>query len=206
MTHQPHEHNRHAFISYRRSDSPLVEQIIEALEPGYPTWRDTVEIRGGQVWREEIVRAIDSAYALILVISPRTEESKEVYAEYFYARGRKVPVIPLLIAETGLPFGLENLNARLWYQNHEHALKDLIDDLKHYRRHAPAVEPADDVKTYLRALQFNYLMAVENYTPMAGVVRVRQDRTAGRIHPVVMGSEFVLRKSSKLYANQQVAE
>ena len=181
MTHQRHEHNRHAFISYRRSDGPAVEQIIEALGPGYPMWRDTAKIRGGQVWREEIVRAIDSAYALILVISPRTDESKEVYAEYFYALGRNVPVIPLLIAETEFPFGLENLNARLWYRNPEQALRDLIDDLNHYRGRAPALELADDVKTYLRALQFNYLMAVENYTPVAGVARSRQTRRSGMV-------------------------
>ena len=206
MTRQPHEHNRRAFISYRRSDGLAVEKIIEALGRDYPTWRDTSEIRGGQVWREQIVRAIDSAYALILVISPRTEESKEVYAECFYAQARKVPLIPLLIAETDLPFGLENLNARFWHRNRQRALTDLVSDLDHYRRHAPAVEPADDVKTYLRALQFNYLMAVENYTPMAGVARFRPNRTAARLHSVVMGSEFVLRKCSKLHLGEQVAD
>ncbi len=206
MTRQLHEHNRRAFISYRRSDGPAVEQIIKALGPDYPTWRDTSDIRGGQVWREEIVRAIDSAYALILVISSRTEESKEVYAEYFYALGRKVPIIPLLIAETNLPFGLENLNARFWYRNPAQALKDLITDLDYYRFQAPALEPAHDKKTYLSALQFNYLMAVKNYTPMAGVARFRPSRTAGRLNPVVMGSEFVIRKCSKLYSDKQVPE
>jgi len=206
MTNQPQDHSSHAFISYRHSDGPVVEQVRAALEPCYPIWRDTIEIRGGQVWRENIVRAIDSAYAMILVVSTRTEESQEVYAEYFYALGCNVPVIPLLIEETGLPFDLGNVNARLWYRNPVKALEELRDDLDHYRHRATASVPADDVQTYLGALKFNYLMAVENYTPMAGVARFRPERTARCPQAVVMRPEFSLRKSSPLNAGQNVNE
>ena len=63
--------DRHVFISYRRSDSAVVDDLIAALR-GYTCWRDTTAIAGGQVWREEIIRAIEAAYAMILVVSTDT--------------------------------------------------------------------------------------------------------------------------------------
>lgn len=159
--------DRHVFISYRRSDSSVVDELVTALSGRFTCWRDTARISGGQVWREEITRALDVAYAMILAVSPETEQSKEVYAEYFYALGRKVPVIPLLITQCQLPFGLENVNARAWHKDKQLAVKELHGDLDLYNRRAPALEPTNDIHTYLNALQLGYLMNVGNYTPMA---------------------------------------
>jgi hypothetical protein len=36
MSKFPETTPRHAFISYRRSDAPDVDQLVEALGPGYP--------------------------------------------------------------------------------------------------------------------------------------------------------------------------
>ena len=162
--------DRHVFISYRRSDSAVVDDLLAALSDRYASWRDTARIVGGQVWREEITRALDLAYAMILVVSTETEQSKEVYAEYFYALGRKVPVIPVLFTRCKLPFGLESVNARLWYQDKQRTVKELRSDLDRYRAEAPLMEPTNDVRTYLGGMQLGYLMAVGNYTPMAGKV------------------------------------
>jgi len=92
-----------------------------------------------------------------------------VYAEYFYALGREVPVIPLLISDGKLPFGLENINARLWYEDKPRAVKELRGDLDHYRAQAASLKPASDKEIYLAALKMGEnLIAVGNYTPMAG--------------------------------------
>lgn len=80
---QENHNTPHAFISYCRDDAAVVDELVAALGEAYPTWRDTSEIRDGQRWREQIVRAIDHAYAVIVVVSRTTEHSKEVYAEYF---------------------------------------------------------------------------------------------------------------------------
>jgi formylglycine-generating enzyme required for sulfatase activity len=206
MDNQTPIHNRHVFISYRRSDADIVNELIAVLGDDYPCWRDTARIRGGQVWRETITRGIDLAYAMILIISPDTQHSKEVYAEYFYAQGRSVPVIPFLISDCDLPFGLENVNARLWFKDKEQSLEDLREDLAMYRDRAPEAEPGSDVHTYLRALQFEYLMAVENYTPMAGAGRYRERPISGRLHAVVMRPEFGLRKTSPLVEEGKAPE
>jgi TIR domain len=199
-------HNRHVFISYRRSDAGIVNELIAALGDDYPCWRDTARIRGGQVWRETITHGIDLAYAMILIISPDTQHSKEVYAEYVYAQGRSVPVIPFLISDCDVPFGLEHVHARLWFKDKEQSLEDLREDLAMYRDQAPEAEPRSDVHTYLRALQFAYLMAVENYTPMAGAGRYRARPISGRLHAVVMRPEFGLRKTSPLVEERKAPE
>lgn len=54
------------------------------------------------------------------------------------------------------------------------------------RTDGPVVGPADDVQTYLSALKLDYLMAVKNYTPMAGVARFRPERAVRRPRSVVM--------------------
>lgn len=196
---------RHVFISYRRDDSAIADELIGALS-GFDFWRDTERIDGGQLWREAIARALDAAYAMILVISPRTEQSKEVYAEYFYADGQHVPVIPLLIDSCDLPFGLANRNARAWHQDKQQAVQHLRADLEKYRAKAPSLEPANDLHTYLRALQIGYLMAVGNYTPMAGEVRRRRETVSRLPQPVVMRPEFSLRRSSALFGERPVEE
>jgi formylglycine-generating enzyme required for sulfatase activity len=199
--------DRHVFISYLRDDSAVVDDLITALSGhGYECWRDTERIDGGQLWREAIARGLDAAYAMILVVSPRTEQSKEVYAEFFYADGRGVPVIPLMIGKCDLPFQLGDRNARSWYRDQAQAIQQLRSDLDSYRAKAPIPESADDLQTYLRALQIGYLMAVHNYTPMAGEGRHRRESRARRPQPVVMRPAFSLRRSSALFAERQVEE
>ena len=198
--------DRHVFISYRRSDGAFVDDLIAALK-GYICWRDTAGIAGGQVWREEIIRAIEAAYVMILVVSADTEQSKEVYAEYFYAFGHKVPIIPLVISDCKLPFGLENINARLWYEDKPRAVKELRSDLDRYRAQAASLKPASDQEIYLAALKMGEnLMAVGNYTPMAGEGRFRRERALRAPRPVVMQSEFTWRRSGSLLGDRRVEE
>ena len=181
-----------------------MNKLEESLGEAYPSWRDTARIRGGQHWREEIVRAIDAAYALILIVSPETEHSREVYAEYFYALGHEVPVIPVLVAKCDLPFGQENVNARLWFEDPKDALQQIKEDLDHYRHKAPAAEVLSEEMAYLNALQFDYLLHVENYTHMAGVAKRHVQKTFRRPQAVVMRPDIHVRRSSPLFEKQQV--
>jgi hypothetical protein len=198
--------DRHVFISYRRSDSGVVDELLAALSGRHVCWRDTAHIAGGQVWRERLARALDTAYAMILVVSPETEHSKEVYAEYFYALGHNVPIIPLLINPCELPWGLEIVNARLWYRDRQRAVRELRGDLDLYHQRAPALGPTNDIHTYLNALQLGYLMNVGNYTPMAGEGRFRPERVVRRPQAVVMRPEFSLRRSNPLFGDRQIED
>jgi hypothetical protein len=197
------------FISYRRQDAAVVDELISALRDSHPAWRDTTQLRSGQPWRETIVRAIDQAYALILVVSARTESSREVYAECFYALGRGMPVIPLLSEDCELPFGLARLNALTWHRDREQTLRRLKEDLDAYRFAAGSVAPADAIETYLSSLRLAYLLNVGNYTPMLGQVRQRRLRAGASASPlrsVEMQSRFSLRRSSPLLRVQEMVE
>jgi hypothetical protein len=190
----------HIFISYRHSDTSAVDDLVQALGEAYPVWRDTVGIRAGQLWREQIARAIDTSYAMILVVSPDTEHSKEVYAEYFYAQGRKVPVVPVLVSEGRLPFDLGAVHALRWHVDQDVALRELKGSLDYHRaRHVPTRESVSEEHTFLRALQLAYLLYVENYTRMAGVVHRGFREAPVQPRAVVMRSSFSLRRSGPLF-------
>ena len=200
--------NRRVFISYRRldKDSAVVDELTAKLSEFNP-WRDTADIVGRQVWRETIASAIDASFAMILVVSADTEQSKEVYAEYFHALARKVQVIPLLIADCKLPFDLGNTNARLWFKDCDRALQELRDDLKRYRDEASPLEPASDMRTYLGAMQLGCLMAVGNYTPMTGEGRFRPELASRGLRPVApMKSEFTWRRSATSFGDRPAGE
>jgi hypothetical protein len=204
-----HEHTSaqgHVFISYRHDDASVVDELIAALGERHPCWRDTTQIRGGQAWREAIVRAIDAAYALILVVSTETGRSKEVYAEFFYAQGRGVPIIPLWTCDCELPFDLGDTHARHWHRDREPNLRALEADLDAYRRQLPRLAAASERQTYLNALRLSYLLNVANYTTLSGELHRRARRVTATPQPVVMHSTFALRRQSPLLADHEVPE
>lgn len=64
----------HAFISYVREDSHLVDRLQQVLETaGIPVWRDTADLWPGEDWRKNIRRAItDDALAFVACFSQRS--------------------------------------------------------------------------------------------------------------------------------------
>ncbi len=69
-------------MSYVEEDSSLVQELTEGLEAsGYKTWyyeRDSVP---GLSYLEQMGEAIDSAKAMVLVISPQSVTSRQVTTE-----------------------------------------------------------------------------------------------------------------------------
>lgn len=61
----------HAFLSYVREDSTMVDQFEQALHiAGIPVWRDTSDLWPGEDWREKIREAItDNALVFIACFS-----------------------------------------------------------------------------------------------------------------------------------------
>jgi formylglycine-generating enzyme required for sulfatase activity len=70
------------FISYARKDAGSVDAITRLLEEaGVSIWRDSDRILGGQYFGEAIVHAIAHSRVLLLMCSPHSFESDNVFRE-----------------------------------------------------------------------------------------------------------------------------
>jgi hypothetical protein len=92
------------FISYTRRDAQVVSRFDAVLRSlGLRVWMDA-EIRGGDEWRASITDALGRSRLVLLVHSPRAEQSAEVQKEVAVAAGMKLPIVPVRI-EDALPRG-----------------------------------------------------------------------------------------------------
>jgi hypothetical protein len=91
------------FISYSRSDKEIVDRLISQLEEaGLPLWVDRKDIGGGHLRHEEIVQAIQTCSAFILVLSPSSVVSDNVRRELDLAVENEVPILPVMLKPTEL--------------------------------------------------------------------------------------------------------
>ncbi|MEM9572216.1 MAG: toll/interleukin-1 receptor domain-containing protein [Pseudomonadota bacterium] len=103
------------FLSYRRTDQALAQNLVEALQrEGVRVWWDQM-IEGGEDWREAIVENLTAARSLVILFSEECNTSKQLKKELSIADGLDKEVIPVLIEDTK-PKGhyLYELSARNW--------------------------------------------------------------------------------------------
>ncbi|MEW8062182.1 MAG: toll/interleukin-1 receptor domain-containing protein, partial [Candidatus Thiodiazotropha sp.] len=102
------------FISYSRVDTDFVVKLRESLtQRDYQVWVDQDSIPYAVEWRPEIQQAIDSAQAVIFVISPESAASAECEKEINYALSiykRLIPIIYRPVDPAQLPQQLRKLN------------------------------------------------------------------------------------------------
>jgi hypothetical protein len=101
---------KHIFISYSHADSAMMKRLRadllrakldvwtdEGLEPGLPSWRDSIE------------KAIKEASCVIVLLSPDAKLSEWVNREIDYAQAHKIRIFPAWVTgdETdAIPFAL----------------------------------------------------------------------------------------------------
>jgi hypothetical protein len=88
------------FVSYSRQDSEFVDQLVRDLKSqGVEVWIDREDLRnrGGARWQEAIAQGIRDCDAFILVMSPRSAESRHVRQELSIAFEREKRVIPVVL-------------------------------------------------------------------------------------------------------------
>lgn len=95
------------FLSYSRGDAQQADDWVANLEQfGYRVWIDRAGIRGGQQWMATIVRSIQEAQAVILLLSPNSARSDNVRREIDIAVQAKKRIIPVEIQATAIPGAL----------------------------------------------------------------------------------------------------
>ena len=107
---------RDVFISYASPDSAVAETVCEALErAGITCWIAPRDVTPGTFYADEIVRAIDTAKAVVLILSRNASDSHHVLREVERAISKRHPVISIRIDRAPLPAGLEYfLNMSQW--------------------------------------------------------------------------------------------
>jgi predicted nucleotide-binding protein len=103
------------FVSYARSDSPVVRKVIRALEQeGLSVWYDAANLEAGQDWAREIEGALKSARAIVAFLSKNSVQSLWVTREIQHALQNKVRLIPVLLPGADwadLPVELRHIHA-----------------------------------------------------------------------------------------------
>jgi hypothetical protein len=99
------------FISYSRKDIAFVRKLAGDLEKaGYSVWWDVSGLRGGDDWVRVIPAAIRASDTFVVVLSPNSAVSEWVEKEYTQALHLRRKIIPIMLEESDVPFGLNNIN------------------------------------------------------------------------------------------------
>lgn len=98
------------FISYSRKDERFARQLATALSNrGYDVWIDVEDIPAGMKWSSAIQQGLDSANAMVVVISPDSMASTNVEDEWQYFLDQRKPVVPILLREAKVHFQLSRI-------------------------------------------------------------------------------------------------
>jgi TolB-like protein/Flp pilus assembly protein TadD len=96
------------FVSYASQDAAVADSIVESLEAhGLKCWIAPRDVKPGAQYADAIVRAINDAKALVLVMSGSAVDSTHVAREVERAASKRKPIIPFRIDAAALNPELE---------------------------------------------------------------------------------------------------
>jgi adenylate cyclase len=100
--------NSDVFVSYASADAAVANSIVEKLEQhGLICWLAPRNVKPGAVYAEAIVRAINEAKALVLVLSVNTMASAHVGREVERAASKRKQIVAFRVDATPLSEELE---------------------------------------------------------------------------------------------------
>ena len=104
------------FISYASHDTTVASDVAAALEgQGLKCWIAPRDVTPGAHYASEIVHAIDSAKAIVLILSQDAATSPHVFREIERATSKRHPVVTLRLDQAPLPAEFEYfLNTSQW--------------------------------------------------------------------------------------------
>lgn len=135
------------FISYSRRDVEIVDKIVAALEQaGMSVWIDREDIRAGNSWRVQIVEAIDTCDAFVLMLSGNSAISTNVHKEVILSQDSARTLFITMLEPTKPPAEIRYQLAGLQFIDFQalgfdKSTAQLIDALK---AHLKKLRPAGD--------------------------------------------------------------
>lgn len=131
--------NLDTFVSYSHHNAEAVLPIIESIEAdGITVWIDRDELRVGQNWAGQIVRAIKAADRFCLMCSAQAFESDHVRREVYLADKYGKTMVPVRLDDSEMPEDIEYfLIGRQWVdmfsvdeKERSQALKAILTNLE----------------------------------------------------------------------------
>ena len=96
------------FISYASPDAEVAQKVCSALEAaGLPCWMAPRDVKAGAQYADAIVRAINQAKAVVLLLSGRAVASSHVAREVERAASKRKQIIPFRLDAAALNPELE---------------------------------------------------------------------------------------------------
>jgi TolB-like protein len=138
--------SRTVFLSYASHDAEIANTVCLFLEShGVSCWMAPRDVVPGAFYAEAIVRAIDAAEVVVLILSQNAAVSSHVVREIERAASKRHPVVSFRIDVTPMPPGLEYfLNTSHWLDTSASgvtpALPKLVDAVQ--RLIAPVTGPS----------------------------------------------------------------
>jgi hypothetical protein len=136
------------FTSYSRRDTETVDTIVAKMaQAGISVWIDREAIKAGNTWRVQIVQAIDTCNAFVLMLSPNSAASDNVRKEIDLSQDSGRTIFAVMLEPTKLPAEIRYQLAGLQFIDiqmlgFDQAVDRLIETVReHIAKFAPAVEP-----------------------------------------------------------------
>ena len=91
------------FLSYAGEDREWVRRLANALlEQGLNVWYDEIEIKPGDMWRDQTEKGLRASTYVVMVITPEAVHSNWQAAELGAALASQKPLIPIVAADVPL--------------------------------------------------------------------------------------------------------
>lgn len=123
------------FVSYSREDAARVSNLVAKLRAaGVSLWIDQGGIDAASQWSEQIVNALESAKALLLLVSDSSVHSHNVAKEVVLVSERKGHILPVHLQPTAIPPALKYQLAGIqhveYFTDSDNALKTILRALE----------------------------------------------------------------------------
>src|SRR5512134_2388445 len=135
------------FTSYSRRDTEIVDSIVAKMsQAGMSVWIDREAIKAGNAWRVQIVQAIDTCHAFVLMLSPNSAASDNVRKEIDLSQDSGRTIFAVMLEPTKLPAAIRYQLAGLQFIDvnmlgFDKAISQLIETVK---EHLAKFEPVEE--------------------------------------------------------------
>lgn len=120
------------FISYSHHDYETAMKLVDALTAENVTLWSDQQIRAGDKWESEILKALNEASVYVFLVSPDFVASDWAMYEIGHALARSketgAPIVPVIIKNVIVP---ELLNRFHWIDAREISPKEFAEKIKH---------------------------------------------------------------------------
>jgi len=140
----------HVFISYASEDRELAREVRSRLSNAQKQgWLDSTSIIIGGDYRQEIDKAIRTAAAVVVLLTPHSVRSQYVTYEWAFALGAGVPVLPLMAKRARIHLRLEPLQC-LDFTGSRRPWSQLVAHLESDRRSLSSSTPNREPTIFAR--------------------------------------------------------